>query len=246
MQPSSLSLPERVYAALSAEIRSGSLAPGTRLPIEPLLCERYGVSRTALREAIARLKAEGLVDVRQGRGTVVLPATAATSFRFALDGADDAGQVEQILELAELRLGVETTAAGLAAQRRTDAQLAQLKASLDAMEEAVRSGTDGSDADLAFHAVVAQATGNAQYRMFMEFLRGRFSTAIAASRLHSAHHAGMTLEAQREHRAIYDAIAAQKPAAAERAMRRHIEAAAARLAAGRETRGGHGQSGRRQ
>lgn len=237
MQPPSLSLPERVYAALSAEIRNGSLPAGTRLPIEPLLCERYGVSRTVLREAIARLKAEGLLDVRQGRGTFVLPATAATSFRFAVDGAGQADQIEQILELAELRLGVEITAAGLAAQRRSRAQLEELKRCLQAMEDAVRNGTDGSEADLAFHAVVAQATGNSQYRMFMDFLRGRFATAIATSRLHSAHRAGMTEEAQREHRAIYEAIAAGKADAAERAMRRHIEAAAARLSADVPPRG---------
>ncbi|MBY4898775.1 FadR/GntR family transcriptional regulator [Cupriavidus sp. AU9028] len=235
MQPPSLSLPERVYATLSAQIRNGSLPPGTRLPIEPALCERYGVSRTVLREAIARLKAEGLLDVRQGRGTYVLPASAATSFRFAIDGAGQAEQIAQILELAELRLGVEITAAGLAAQRRSKPQLAQLKRCLDAMEDAVRNGTDGSGADLAFHAVVAQATGNSQYRMFMDFLGGRFATAIATSRLHSAHR-GMTEEAQREHRAIYEAIAAGKPASAERAMRRHIEAAAARLADGQPAR----------
>lgn len=225
------SLPERVFVALSADIRGGVLPPGTQLPIEPLLCERYGVSRTVLREAISRLKAEGLLDVRQGRGSFVRPLSAATSFRFDLD---EQGEVNPVIELTELRLGVEATAAGLAARRRTPEQLEKLKLALDAMEAAVQADGNGNDADLSFHSTVAQATGNSQYRLFMEFLSGRIASAIAASRAHSARSAGLSRQAQREHRAIYDAIAAQDPRAAERAMRRHIEAAAERLTAQRQ------------
>lgn len=230
MQPSPHSLPERIYRTLSADIRQGLFKAGERLPTEPMLCERYGVSRTALREAIARLKADGLVDVQQGRGTFVRAASGATAFRF-VESEAEADPLHTVQELAELRLGVEVAAASLAALRRTPEQLARLKASLDAMEQAVLDRSSGSEADLAFHATIAQATGNRQYRQFMEYLRGSFGAAIETSRHQSAREPGFSQQAQAEHRAIYEAIADQNARRAEQAMRRHILALTKRIEA---------------
>jgi DNA-binding FadR family transcriptional regulator len=221
------SLPQRLFDAISADIRRGVYPVGTQLPTEPGLCERYGVSRTVLREAVARLKADGLIDTQQGRGTFVLAQSATPPFRF--QAAAQAG-AQSIVDLAELRLGLEGTAAALAAQRRSAAQLARLKECLDAMDQSVKEGSSGTEADLAFHRTIADATGNAHYRLFMDYLQGFFVAAIDTSRARSAQKPGLSRKVQDEHRAIYKAIAAQDAEAAEAAMKAHIRAAAARMA----------------
>lgn len=221
------SLPERLFEAISEDIRRGVYPVGGQLPVEAGLCERYGVSRTVLREAVARLKADGLIDTQQGRGTFVLAQSPALPFRFKPPTPDNA---QSIIDLAELRLGVEGTAAALAAQRRTQGQLARLKDCLDRMEQSVKDGSSGTEADLDFHQTIAEATGNAHYRMFMDYLQKFFVAAIGTSRSRSAQKPGLSKKVQEEHRAIYKAIAAQDPEAAELAIKIHIRAAAARMA----------------
>ena len=212
--------------ALSADIGAGRYPVGSQLPIEPALCEHYGVSRTVLREAMARLKAEGLIETRQGRGSFVLAPSARTPFRFEAPAAD---VTASIVELAELRLGVEGTAAALAAERRSPAQLDHLRDCLRRMADA--DGAGGADADLDFHRTIAEATGNGHYRLFMDYLGRFYASAIEAARQRSARSAGLPAVVQREHLAIFDAIERQSPKAAEAAMKRHVMAAARRLAA---------------
>jgi len=220
------SLPQRLFEAISADIRAGVFPVGSQLPVEAGLCERYGVSRTVLRETVARLKADGLVDTQQGRGTFVLARAVEPSFRLSTPNSGDA---QAIVDLAELRLGVEGEAAALAARRRTSAHLAQLKKCLERMERAVRDGTSGSDADLEFHRTIAEATGNDHYRMFMDYLQKFYSSAIDTARSRSARAPGLSQKVQQEHQAVYDAIAANDSGAAERAIKRHIRAAAKRM-----------------
>lgn len=223
----STSLPERLVQAFSADIAAGRYPVGEKLPTEPALCSHYGVSRTVLREAMARMKSDGLIDTQQGRGSFVLATSARTPFRFE---APSAQSTESILELAELRLGVEGTAAALAATRRTPAQLERLKRCLDDMAEALAAGTSGSEADLEFHRTIAEATGNRHYGMFMAYLRSFYAVAIDVSRSRSARDDGLSQQAQEEHRAVYQAIAEGDAAAAEEAIQRHIRAASRRLA----------------
>lgn len=222
------SLPERLVDAIVADIAKGTYAAGDKLPIEPALCAHYGVSRTVLREAMARLKSDGLIDTQQGRGSFVLAPSARTPFRF---DAPLAHSTQSILELAELRLGVEGTAAALAAQRRTPRQLARLKQCLALMAQALETGASGSEADLEFHRTIADATGNGHYRLFMEYLRRFYAVAIEVSRSSSAQADGLSERAQEEHRAVYQAIADRDPEAAEKAVKHHIRAAAERLSA---------------
>ncbi|MCU7370078.1 FadR/GntR family transcriptional regulator [Paucibacter sp. O1-1] len=219
-------MPQRLYEAISKDIRQGLYPVGGRLPVEAGLCEHYGVSRTVLRETVARLKADGLIDTQQGRGTFVLALAVQPSFKFS-PGAFDSAQA--IIDLAELRLGVEGTAAALAARRRTPAQLARLKACLDRMEYSLRDGTSGAEADLEFHQTIAEATCNGHYRLFMDYLQKFYAEAIGAARARSAQARGLSRRAQDEHRAVYEAIAAGDPEAAERAIKDHIGAAAARV-----------------
>lgn len=220
--------PDQLVRVLLEDIAKGVWPPGSRLPNEAALCVRYEVSRTVLREAIARLKADGIVDTQQGRGSFVLQHSLRKPFRF--DPAL-AHSPQGIAQLAELRLGVEGMAAALAAERRTAAQLAHLRQCLARMEQAARTGSGGSEADLAFHQTIAEATGNGFYKTFMDYLRRFYAVAIETARANSARMAGLSAKAQEEHVAIYEAIAAQSPSRAEAATKRHIRNAVRRLQA---------------
>jgi GntR family transcriptional repressor for pyruvate dehydrogenase complex len=183
------------------------------------------VSRTVLREAMARLKSDGIIDAQQGRGSFVLRHSLRTPFRFDLKGT---GALTEIVQLGELRLGVEGVAAALAATRRTEKHLERLKSCIDRMRTAVRKGTDGTAADLEFHQTIADATRNDHCKAFMLYLRQFFISAIGAARTNSAQ-IGISQQAQSEHEAIFRAIDQKNPLQAEKAMKRHIQNAMRRL-----------------
>src|SRR6478752_9227548 len=109
-------LAERVMAQLGAEIRGGRLAPGARLPTEQELTSTMGVSRTVVREAVAALRADGLVVTRRGSGAYVADNPTASPFRIV---APQLGRIEDVLAVMELRLAVEVEAAALASERAT-------------------------------------------------------------------------------------------------------------------------------
>jgi GntR family transcriptional repressor for pyruvate dehydrogenase complex len=129
-------LAQGVVAHLSDRIRGGSLNPGDKLPTESEIMRMLGVSRTVVREAISHLQAAGLVETRHGIGTFVLEPSNAPM------GLDPATIVtmRDVLDLLELRISLETEAVGLAATRRSDEQLAQLRAAVDSFEECARAG----------------------------------------------------------------------------------------------------------
>src|ERR1700675_1934560 len=160
-------LADRVTTVLLEKIKGGEFPAGTRLPTQSVISERFGVSRTVVREAISRLKSDGLVEVRQGSGTVVREANRTTAFRLDIDPKDS---IEAVLRVTELRRGVEAEAAALAAQRRTRAQLADIKRALGAIDAAVKQNRDGVNEDLAFHIAISQATGNPLYPSLLEFI----------------------------------------------------------------------------
>lgn len=223
-------LPSQVFNLIAEEIRSGALAVGSRFPTEPELCLQYGVSRTVIREAIAYLKADGLLDVQQGRGSFVLGHTKRTPFRF---NTRPMGPEESIQQLAELRLSVEVAAGALAAARRTPAQLKTLQRCLKQMDAAVKAGVGGVQADLEFHQTIAEATGNEHYRAFMDYLRQHFLATIEAARANVSQAPVLPAQAQQEHVVIYEAIAARDGRAAQRAIETHIRNAIVRLTTSR-------------
>src|SRR5688572_9078152 len=126
-------LMEEVVARIAGEIRSGRLAPGARLPTEQQLMEAMGVSRTVVREAVAALRAEGLVTTRQGSGAFVSADTSRVPFRIDPDGLVS---IEHVLDVMELRLAIEVEAAALAAERITPERLAPIGRALRAIETA--------------------------------------------------------------------------------------------------------------
>ncbi|TAL52786.1 FadR/GntR family transcriptional regulator [Pandoraea sp.] len=219
-------LADRVTAVLLEKIRAGEFPPGMRLPPEQAICERFGVSRTVVREAISRLKSDGLVEVRQGSGTVVREPNSATAFRLDIDTQHS---IEAVLRVTELRRGIEAEAAALAAQRRTRAQLAAIRRALGAIDKAVKQQRDGVDEDLAFHIAISHATGNPLYPPLLEYLSHFIHTAIGITRSNEARRDDFSNAVREEHNAIYEAIAAQDVVAARRAVVKHIDNAGRRI-----------------
>jgi GntR family transcriptional repressor for pyruvate dehydrogenase complex len=206
---------------LSAEIGNGRLAPGARLPTEHELMAAMGVSRTVVREAIAALRAEGLVETRQGLGAFVARDVQRRPFRIDPDGLRSIGEV---LNVMELRMAIEAEAAGFAAERGTKAQIAAIRTALAAIETAIANGESAIDEDFAFHHAIASATANPQFTGILEYL-GRFIIPRQSVRVEASPSGGQRpyLEAiQAEHRAIFAAIKAHDAVAAREAMRRHL------------------------
>ncbi|MCZ7563442.1 MAG: FadR family transcriptional regulator [Burkholderiales bacterium] len=222
-------LSDQLVAALRARIESAELAPGARLPTEQALGERFAVSRAVVREAIARLKADGYVETRQGAGALVAARPGLASFRIGAGGRLDAGALAQIFEL---RAAVETAAARLAAERRTRGDLAAIRAALGRMANAIDEGHDGAAADDAFHRAIATATHNGYMQRFVEFLGYHFSESRRPSWTEDGRRAGRPQAAQREHERLCAAIVRGDPAAAARAAEDHLRGSATRLGVG--------------
>jgi len=218
-------LPDEIARCLSERIGAGTLAAGDRLPSEAALAESFGVSRNVVREAIARLKYDGLIETRQGLGAFVAAERAGRSFRIDPDRLTEGDDLRQILEL---RLHVEMGAAALAARRRTRTQMARIRKALSAMGRAVETGGDGVPADTEFHHAIAEAANNRYYCDFMIFLADRMRRSIAVARTNTAKLQGSP-RVQKEHEAISAAIEAANAEAASEAVRTHLVNAAARL-----------------
>src|SRR5262245_2647998 len=153
------SLTADLVERLTAEIVSGRLAPGSRLPTEQEMVRANGVSRTVVREAVAALRADGLVSVRQGVGAFVA-GTVRRPFRIDVDGRDS---LRQAIDVMELRTGIEIEAAGLAAERAGSAKIRAIEHAYAATDRALARGEDAIEEDFAFHVQIAEATGNAQF-----------------------------------------------------------------------------------
>jgi GntR family transcriptional repressor for pyruvate dehydrogenase complex len=209
---------------LRSEIRANQLRPGERLATEQQLVSRFQVSRTVVREAIASLRAEGLVVTRQGAGAFVAEGAATRPFQIVMA---DQRSLTDLLNVMQLRLAVEIEAAGTAAERRNGLAIDELGRCLDLIDDAVRAGGVAVEEDFAFHFAIAAATGNPQFERFMRFLG---SVIIPRQTLRvgmddpDERRAYLT-KIQLEHRTIYTAIRDTNVEAARGAMRLHLEQA---------------------
>ncbi|WP_181708118.1 FadR/GntR family transcriptional regulator [Chthonobacter rhizosphaerae] len=211
---------ERVIDTLRARIASGALAAGGKLPTEVELIKEFGVSRTVVREAVAVLSADGLVQARQGAGVFVLDKPK--------DGLgllpDLPGRLTAVLDVLEVRMAVEIEAAGLAAQRRTGAQEAEIREAFERFNQDLETGQPTGNADFAFHRAIAEATNNPYYVEILDVLGRRTIprdlVSMAAPEYVLSKPYLETMQA--EHAAILEAIARSEPAAAREAMRTHL------------------------
>jgi len=220
-------LAQGVIEQVGAAVKQGILKPGDKLPTESSLMAQHGVSRTVVREAISHLQASGLVQTRHGIGTFVLerPQTG-----LGLD-AEHILTLRDVLAILELRIGVETETAGLAAARRSEEQVRELAGALDEMQQAMAEGISAVEADKRFHLLIAQATGN---RYFVDILAQLGNAIIPRARLNTPvleqdKPADFLERVSREHDDIFRAIERRDPEAARAAMRTHLSNSRERL-----------------
>ena len=210
-----------LFEQLAEQIKSGRLAPGERLPTEQELTRAARVSRTVVREAVAALRAEGLVITRQGVGAFVSASPQQAPFRIDPERMES---LDDILNVMELRLGVEIESAGLAAERATKPQVRAIGAALEALDRAAESGKSAVDEDLEFHRAIASATGNPEFARFLQFIGRHLIPRRTVSGLPErmgGERAYLAL-IQEEHRRIYQAIEDGDARGAREAMRRHL------------------------
>ena len=219
-------LSDEIARRLSQEIREGRLTPGDRLPTEREIGEAFGVSRAVVREAISRLKQEGMIVSMQGRGAFVSSTPEGSAFRMEQINLDDQQELAHIIELIAT---FEVEATALAAERRTAEDLEAIKRCLDDMYADIDEGRTGVDDDLRFHTQIVRATGNPYFVELLGVLENRARKLIRAARTNSARYKGLAQQAQGEHQAIFDAIAAGDRNRARRAAAKHLKNAAKRL-----------------
>ncbi len=227
-------LGDQLYGQILDHIVSGRLKEGDRLPPEKEICELFGVSRPTVREALLRLRADGLIQARQGAGTFVINRPAARLTNFT-SSADVAGY----LRCVEVRMPLEGVAARLAAERRTPEQLKKIEQAHEEFANTIKSGNFGADEDLAFHARIAEATGNEFFSHILKNINhaliGFMRVTLNLTRTGSKERASKVVD---EHKRIVEAIRAQDGEEASNAMQFHIGQARRRLTDRKRDRSG--------
>ena len=214
-----LRLGDKVYAAVLDGIMNGSFAVGSRLPTETALAERFAVSRPLVREALARLRDDGLVYSRQGSGSYVSakPDHAVTQFA-------PLGALTRINRIYEFRQSIEADAAYWAALRSDEKTLVAIERALAHMEDAIESDQVGAALDFELHVAVAKASFNPYYVAALTSLRDQIASSMAPGRHIAILRQGEYREmARRQHRAIVNAIRIGDAERARNEMRRHLE-----------------------
>ncbi|RIX53983.1 FadR family transcriptional regulator [Paenibacillus nanensis] len=213
---------EIVGRLILENITRGEWEPGAKLPSVVELSARFGVGRSTIREALSALKATGWLDIRHGGGTFVkkvLPSETAQG------GASPFQEADSILELLEVRKILETGTSALAAERRTEEDLAKLSAILDRMNISLQSNdtAGGEQADVEFHAAIAEASRNSLLTQLMGSLAQRLGETIGKTRELWFYQQKSTSERLLdEHRSIYNAIAEGDAALASQLIRDHL------------------------
>lgn len=211
-------LSDQVAAQLQSLVVDQALKPGEKLPSERELCELLGVSRTVIREAVRALVVKGLLEVRPGGGMVVSsPDTALISELMSVRLRTDSGSVA-FSHVHEIRRLLEVEIAGLAAERRTDADLRSMQEQLQAMTTYATNPQRWADADVAFHAAIAVATQNPLYPILLSSI----VDLLTEIRLTGISLPGTAERAQKYHVPIYEHIQARDRAGARKAMLDHL------------------------
>lgn len=218
-------LSDQLYGQIFEQIVSGRLKIGDQLPSEKEICERFGVSRPVVREALLRLRADGLVTAHQGLGTFVSHQPAARIESFAR--AED---VASYLRCQEVRVALEGDAARLAAERRTEEQMIAIDEAHDRFNKSVDAGVLNAEDDLAFHKSVVVAAGNDFYAQVLEQIHealiGFMRLSLSLTRTGSKQRAQRVVD---EHAAVVEAIREQDAERARVAMQFHLGQARRRL-----------------
>ncbi|MDG4859232.1 FadR/GntR family transcriptional regulator [Streptomyces sp. T-3] len=214
-------LAKAVTAELVGRIVRGEHQPGTSLPPEPALCEAFAVSRTVIREAVKILQEKGLVQVRQGAGTMVTaPAKWNMLDEQVLAASIDQDESLQLLDdLVVTRRLLESDMAHVAARLATEDVIDRLRTLVDRMDELVDDHVTYAEHDRAFHDVIMQASGN---RIARGVVRALESQVVNTARYMGRPERALCVASNRNHRRVYERIAAHDPSGAAEAMFTHI------------------------
>lgn len=219
-------LSDKVYDSLSSQIASGEWPEGTRIPTETELASAYGVSRPVVREALVRLRSEGVVGSRRGSGSVVLAGSTAQPTLRSYKAIEN---VADLIHAFEFRLSVECDAAAIAALRATSEKIAGIIAAHEAFDSETTDETFG-DLDLDFHLAVARATGNEMYDTTLTMLHSQIIFGMRLTGEFRTSDGGSRVEVvRREHQAIVDAIGRHDARGAYDAMRDHLRSSRHRI-----------------
>src|SRR6202047_3055584 len=209
---------EQIVKQVEDSILKGQLKPGDQLPAERDLAQRFGVSRTAVREAVKTLREKGLVEAYSGRGTFVTNGTSQ-AIRQSLDLMIRINQQEGSANLAELRLVLEPEIAGLAASRIEEQLLSTMRESVAVMDRNLRDPDAYVEADLDFHLALAEAAGNPLLLSLLDSIVGLLREQ--RSRIFSVK--GGPERGQLHHKRILAAVEQRDSEAAREAMRAHLQ-----------------------
>jgi GntR family transcriptional regulator, transcriptional repressor for pyruvate dehydrogenase complex len=211
---------DQVFEQLKDLIFRGHLKPGERLMTERELAQNLGVSRPTVREAINKLVAVHLVEHRQGQGTFVNPPTTSAD-KNPLAAVLN-GQGASLMDLLEVRLGLECNATALAARRATEEDVREIEKSVQGMSAALREGSLGTEADIAFHMAIAYATKNIVQIHIMKSLYDLLFYGIQENLQHLYAEPINLDKILEQHSNILNAIRRHDPEEAHAAMMRHI------------------------
>jgi GntR family transcriptional regulator, transcriptional repressor for pyruvate dehydrogenase complex len=223
-------LGEHLSGRIAELIRRGDFGQQGRLPSELALAKQFGVSRPVVREALSRLRSQGVIVSRRGSGSYICSPTEQGPAPLVTSGFGPVDSLAAVRKCFEFRTGVEGEAAYYAARNHTPKTLSAIREALAQMEAATNDGTVSMYMDLEFHLTVARASGNEFFEIVMQSMRLPIEFAINLAR-------SLTLTrplehlrtVQNEHVVLFEAIEARDEHAARHAMRAHVENACSRV-----------------
>lgn len=208
---------EQIVQQVEESIHKGTLKPGDQLPPERELAQQFGVSRTAVREAVKALREKGLVEAYPGRGTFIMDG-ASYSIRLSLDRMMKVGQAEGSGYLVEVREILEPEIAALAATRAAEDDLATMREAVAVMDESKKDPEAFIEADLDFHLALAEAAANPLILSLIDSIVG----LLREQRMSIFQVEGGPERGQYHHKKILEAIEHRDSAGAREAMKAHL------------------------
>lgn len=207
---------EQIVQQIEESILTGTLKPGDQLPAERELAQRFGVSRTAVREAVKALQEKGLVEAYSGRGTFITKGTSH-AIRQSLDWMMKVGQ-DGSLHLAEMRGILEPEIAALAATRIEEPHLSAMREAFQVMDRSRQDPVAFIEADLDFHLALAEAAANPLILSLIDSIVG----LLREQRMRIFYVEGGPERGQYHHKRILDAVEKHDAEKARHAMRAHL------------------------
>ena len=208
---------EQIVQQIEESIRKGALKAGDQLPAERELAEQFGVSRTAVREAVKALREKGLVEAYPGKGTFITSETSNT-IRITLDRMIKTGQLEGTLQLVEVRAILEPEIAALAATRASEETIKEMREAVRVMDEARDDPEAYIEADLDFHLALADAAANPIILSLIDSI----VAVLREQRMRIFEVDGGPTRGQYHHKKILEAVEHRDASGAREAMRAHL------------------------